>query len=380
MAMLLQIMSTALILILQSTDTTSWLSKVPGIKECGADAGCYSLQLAFRIGFTTAVLFAFQFVLSLLGRCMANKALNSFWVFKFVFVIGGSGLCLLIPNGFFTVWGHIAAVILGWFLLVQMVQVIDFGFAWNDLWVTNAAEDKAAGKSGKAWYIGILVFAVAFLAGAYTWYGILFDKYADFNSNRTILGINVGVSTGLGLFSVFSPRGGILPASLVVLYIAWLSWSTIMSGQTLITSNTQLGIGLALAGVVLIYSSYQASMPQVASNVDIPKPADAPAPAAESSDPASAPAQMSAMEKGENKKEEPAPKPEVGSARYIMFINSMHLSAACYLMTLCLSWSGSPIGADDMVSYWVHAIAGWVTMLLYGWTLVAPLICSSRQF
>ena len=378
MAMLLQVMSTTLILVVQSTDTTSWLSKVPGIKECGADKGCYSLQVAFRIGFATAVLFAFQLVLSLLGRCMANKVLNSFWVFKFFFVIAGAGVCLLIPNGFFTVWGHIAAIILGWFLLVQMLQVIDFAFSWNDLWVTNAAEDRAAGKSGKAWYAGILFFALSALAGAYTWYGILFDKYADFHANRSILGVNVGISTGLGLFSVFSPRGGILPAALVVLYIAWLSWSTVLSGQTDITSDTQLGIGLSLAGVVLIYTSYQAGMPQTASKTNAPAPA-AETPAVEGAQPVDAPAQVAAMEAGEKKTEE-APKPEVGSARYIWFINSMHLSAACYLMTLCLSWSGSPTGADSMINYWVHAVAGWVMMALYGWTLVAPLICANRQF
>lgn len=382
--MLLQLFATALILVVQATDTPSWLSKVPGIKECGEDSNCYSVQLAYRIGFATACVFAFHMALSMLGRCMANKALNSFWIFKFFFVVGGAAVFLFIPNGFFSVWGDIAGVALGWFLVIQMVWIIDFAFGWNDLWITNAAEDRAAGKSGKSWYIGILIFAVAFLVGSYTIYGILFSEYSGMNEyNRAVLGINVGVSTALGVLSVFSPRGGILPASLVVLYIAWLSWSTMVSGDTLYTSNARMAIGITVAGVILIYSSSQASMPQVASDVEKDQAA---APTvgedvAAASAPAEAPVQEAAMEQGQAQKKKEEPKaPKDGSWKLIVLINSMHLSAACYLMTLCLTWKHSTEGGDQRIAYWVQAVAAWAMLLVYAWTLVAPLVCTSRQF
>jgi hypothetical protein len=389
MAMLLQLFSTALILIIQATDTPDWLSSVPSIKECNTDKNCYSVQIAYRIGFATACIFAFHLVLSLLGKCMANKALNSFWIFKFFFVVAGAALFMLIPNGFFNVWGDIAGIALGWFLVIQMVWIIDFAFGWNDLWVTNAAEDRAAGKSGKGWYIGILVFAAAFLIGAYVIYGIIFKRYGDlYEPNRGVLGVNVGVSTALALVSVFSPRGGILPASLVVLYVAWLSWSTVVSGISNYDSDARMGLGITLAGVILIYSSSQADLPQVASNGAQNKEiegtttsgADTGA-GGQAVTPVEAPSQEAAMEQGNAAKDTSSPaQTKDGSWRVIVLINSMHFSAACYLMTLCLTWSNSTEGGDQSIAYWVQAVSAWVMLTIYAWTLVAPLVCPNRQF
>jgi hypothetical protein len=138
LALFLQIIMVTMTLVLQSTDMASWMGKIPVVKECGTDNGCYSLQIAYRLGFTTAIVFGLHLVLCLLGRWCGNKAINSYWVFKYVFVIGGSFLMLFIPNSFFAVWGGIAGVVLGWFLLIQMVWVLDFGYGWNDLWLGNA--------------------------------------------------------------------------------------------------------------------------------------------------------------------------------------------------------------------------------------------------
>jgi hypothetical protein len=383
--MVLQMFSVALILIIQSTNTPSWLSKVPGIKECGDDANCYSVQIAYRIGFATACVFAFHLVLSMVGRCMANKALNSFWIFKFFFVVAGAALFMLIPNSFFNVWGGIAGVALGWFLVIQMVWVIDFAFGWNDLWLTNAAEDRVANKSGTAWYVGLVFFAVAFFVGAYVIYGYLVKIYGSmYKANRTILGINIGVSTALALVSVFSPRGGILPASLVVFYISWLSWSTMVSADSNYASNARMIVGLVLAGGILLYSSSKANLPQVASNVDEPKETPTTTTDATVAVPAHAvaPTQEGAMEQGNVEAAAPKEQPNKkdGSCRVIVFINSMHLSAACYLMTVCMTWSESTEGGDQSMAYWVQAASAWVMLTLYAWVLVAPMVCSSRQF
>ena len=399
LALLLQATMVTMILVLQSTDMASWMGKIPVVKQCGVDNTCYSLQIAYRLGFATASVFAFHLVLCLLGKCVGNKAINSFWVFKFVFVMGGSFILLFIPNAFFTVWGGIADVALSWFLLIQMVWVLDFGYGWNDIWIKNAMEDKSKGLSGKCWYIGLLGFSVIFLVCSYVWYGFLFRDYADINSNRLILGLNVGVSTTLGVLSVFAPRGGILPGSLVILYIAWLSWSTVLSGSNLLTTDTKMGVGLALAFLLLGYASYRAKLPQVTATqkdqkTETKEPAEVSVNNAEGAVTAvveGTPVEASApplnnIEEGntkhpaaveEKKPEEPA---TTGSWKSLVFINSMHLSAACYLMNLCVSWSHSPRGEETMIAYWVQAVASWVMLTLYAWTLIAPAVCKSRQF
>lgn len=388
-----------MILVLQSTDMVSWMGKIPVVKECGDDNACYSLQIAYRLGFATAMVFAFHLVLCLLGKCVGNKAINSFWVFKFVFVMGGSFLLLFIPNAFFTVWGGIADVALSWFLLIQMVWVLDFAYGWNDIWVNNAIEDKSKGLTGRSWYIGLLVFSIIFLVCSYVWYGFLFHDYADMNSNRLILGLNVGISTTLGVLSVFAPRGGILPGSLVILYIAWLSWSTVLSGTNMLTTDAKLGVGLALAFVLLGYASYRAKLPQVTSNEtekskEVGQVKSAPvddnagvvAAVVEGTPVEAAAPVQNNIEEGNPAKAQPVneKKPEESSAsgswKALVFVNSMHLSAACYLMNLCVSWSHSPRGEETMIAYWVQAIASWVMLTLYAWTLIAPAVCKSRQF
>ena len=356
-------------MVLQSTDTSSWLESIPGIKECGDNDACYSLQISYRLGFTTACVFAFHLILTLFGRCLANKALNSFWVFKFAFVIGGAALLMFAPNQFFDKWADVASVLLGWFLVIQMVWVLDFAYSWNDLWLANASEDRAAGNSGNGWYIGLLFFAICFLGGSYTWYGLMFSKYSDEGANIIVLAINITVSSFVGVISCFSPRGGILPASLVILYIAWLSWSTVSIGELGGSNNTRLVIGIALAVIVMIYASCQGDAPLVASSDQKNT---------EQGDPVSmveAPAQVSMSDRKSVNKDE-----EVGSWKSIFLLNSMHLSAACYLMNLTLSWTNSPIGVDSLIPYWVQAASAWTMLVLYAWTVFAPFVCTNREF
>lgn len=373
LAVVLQIMSVSLILIIQSTNTSQWLSKIPGVQECGNDNACYSLQIAYRIGFTTACVSGFHLLLSLLGRCFANKALNSFWVFKFLFVIAGSFLLLMVPNKWFTIWEGFANIALSWFLLIQMVWILNFAYTWNDIWVSNAIEDKSVGRSGAGWYIGLLLFSCLFLGVAYTWYGFLFAELGNEHSNKSILALNVGASTFLGFVSLFCPRGGILPSSVIVLYIAWLSWSTVYSAPGIPPTDTRLIIGLTLAMILLIYSSYQMKLPQVAAGA-VKDAVKADTLAIQHVE---APVQES-MDFGEKPKEQEDS--EVGNWGYITLYNSMHLSAACYLMNLSLSWTNSRIGEQNMIAYWVQAISAWSMLTLYAWTLIAPAICTSRQF
>jgi hypothetical protein len=383
MAFLFQVTAVVLIMVVQSTDMSSWLGKVPGIKACDTDVACYSQQVAYRVGFAASCVFVFHLILSL-GSCCANMVLNSYWVFKFLFLFGGSALMMLIPNAFFTVWASVASVALGWFLLVQMVWVLDFGYSWNDLWISNARDDKLAGKSGKSWYIGILGLSVVFLTAAYVWFGMTIRDYASQNSNRTILWVNLSVSTLLAIVSLFAPRGGILPASLNILYIAWLSWSICWSGDsTTITSDSRLAISMTLAFVILLWATVRTDLPQVTAapssqTAPVPVQASEATPAVPGT--ALAPVQEDIERGPSNLPKKSESKPSVGSWKAIVFLNLMHLSAACYLMSLCLSWKNSVGGPENMIFYWVQAVAGLVMLTLYGWTLIAPAICKSRQF
>jgi hypothetical protein len=134
---------------------------------------------------------------------------------------------------------------------------------------------------------------------------------------------------------------------------------------------------MILAAVVLLYATFQGDVPQVASNEK--KEITASSDAVNSLEAAPVQESMRATEATpktttENKNE------AVGSWKYIFIFNSMHLSAACYLMNLTLSWANSSAGLENRISYWVQAVSAWAMLTLYAWTLIAPLICPTREF
>jgi hypothetical protein len=161
-----------------------------------------------------------------------------------------------------------------------------------------------------------------------------------------------------------------------------------------LTSDKKLVVGLSLGFGLLTYASYRTKLPQVSTKVEPTKEESHPTPQAsapvtvvveeatttEATSEAPAQERMEAGISRSNKTPEKESNPEKGGWRALLFINSMHMSAACYFMNLCVSWSHSPKGEDNMISYWVQAVASWTMLSLYAWTLIAPAVCKSRQF
>jgi len=69
------------------------------------------------------------------------------------------------------------------------------------------------------------------------------------------------------------------------------------------------------------------------------------------------------------------------------FFHLTFMMASMYLGMVLTNWeSGSDNTLDErvvdqgMVAVWVKVASGWVTLLMYGWSIVAPILFPNRQF
>jgi serine incorporator 1/3 len=58
--------------------------------------------------------------------------------------------------------------------------------------------------------------------------------------------------------------------------------------------------------------------------------------------------------------------------------------ASIYVGMLVTNWTSASITTDTLISndfgFWVRVVISWATALLFLWTLVAPRVCSERDF
>ncbi len=402
MALIFQFVTVVLILIIQSTDLSSWLDSVSGTDECKTDEECYVRQAAYRVGFSGTLVFLFHLVI-LCFRISSRMLINSYWAGKIVFLVGVSGLFLLVPNVFFSVWGGIAEVLSGGFLFLQMVWILDLGYTWSDKWTSKAQDKKVMNRTWRHLYFGIFSISVGLVVLAYLWFGLsLRASYADLHANRAIMWINLVACTALVVGSIFSPKGSVLPTCLLMLYIAYLSWSIGWSGEgnDNVTSDGRLAVSLILALATLVYATIRTNLPHIRSTINFNQDASKtvvypPAPVSRAGTVADPVAKAVTIEAPEQKGMDSVPrhstetivvdKPESeenvdeGTWMEIAYLNVLHITALSYLMSICLSWKKSPQGPDTMVFYWVQAAVGWAMIAIYGWIIFHPLVRTAIQ-
>lgn len=70
------------------------------------------------------------------------------------------------------------------------------------------------------------------------------------------------------------------------------------------------------------------------------------------------------------------------------FFHFIFVIASMYLAMLVTNWQGLDVGVEDGVAIigasqgavWVKVVSSWVVVLLYVWTLAAPVVFEDRQF
>jgi len=298
-----------------------------------------------------------------------------------------------IPDQFYDVYAEIARVVSGIFLLLQIIIFIDFAYNWNQDWTSEE----------KNWKVGIIVVSLLMFICSLILVVFLFKWFggSGCSLNLFIISFTMISTCGYTLFSVFgTDRGGVLPSATVALYCHFLCFTALSSDpsscNTLQSGDTvHIVIGLILACLSVSYAAWNLAN---SSSLFGPAPEEQEdqlgSNPVESGDKNANKVEAAATTKKSDMTVAEAASGESEDRQAIVAKSTrntkFHLimaTSAMYMAMVLTNWSSRSEAESDTTSYdlgvetmWIKIVTQWLTILLYSWTLVAPLLFPDREF
>ena len=279
-----------------------------------------------------------------------------------------------LPNEIITFYESISKFGSGFFLLIQVVLLLDFVHGWNDKWV---------GYDEQFWYVALFVVSLVCYAATFGFAGVLFHFFTpsghDCGLNTFFIVLTLIFVFVFFIIAVHPAVGGsIMPASVISLYCMYLCYSGLASEprdyecnglhrHSKAVSTGTLTLGLITTILSVVYSAVRAG----SSTTLLDQP----------SSPRAGKPLLPLDSKAEEEEKEKA-KPVTYSYAFFHVIFSL---ASMYSAMLLTGWSTSVGESGKLVdvgwpSVWVRIVTGWATAALYLWSLVAPILFPDREF
>ncbi|NP_849196.2 serine incorporator 2 isoform 1 [Homo sapiens] len=401
-------------IIMLSPGVESQLYKLPWVCEEGAGIptvlqghiDCGSLlgyRAVYRMCFATA---AFFFFFTLLMLCVSSSRdpraaiQNGFWFFKFLILVGLTVGAFYIPDGSFTnIWFYFGVVGSFLFILIQLVLLIDFAHSWNQRWLGKAEE-----CDSRAWYAGLFFFTLLFYLLSIAAVALMFMYYTEpsgCHEGKVFISLNLTFCVCVSIAAVLpkvqdaQPNSGLLQASVITLYTMFVTWSALSSipeqkcnphlptqlgNETVVAGpegyETQWWDAPSIVGLIIfllctlfisLRSSDHRQVNSLMQTEECPPMLDA----------TQQQQQVAACEGRAFDNEQDGVTYSYSFFHFCLVLASLHV-----MMTLT-NWY-KPGETRKMIStwtaVWVKICASWAGLLLYLWTLVAPLLLRNRDF
>lgn len=352
-----------------------------GICSCrqAADASsCWSAEMVYRAEAAMTGVFVSLFVMSLSGCALA--AARSHSVAKFMAVVLVIFVSFLLPNAIFDSFGTVATATSAIFLVAQAVLLIDFSYSWNELWYGNAlaARRREPGAQGyRQWLAAMLVASSALCISAYAVSAYLY-AICDDTTGRVVNVTSMILSIILLVVSItdWCEHGALLTSSVVTAYTVWLLFEALAvlpngKGPTL-----PAWVGLTLCSLSLL--SATAGAGTTASGAS-PETTVAVAGAASSS--RRTDAALAAAEAGTREKPTAEAEGADVEAATMSKAEGWRFAANCLVHAAASMYiAASMAPRTNPATFGFRTAAIYVSLALYGWSLVAPKVLSSREF
>lgn len=312
---------------------------------------------------------------------------NGFWAIKFLIVIGGAIAAFFIKADWFgPVWMKFGMIGGFLYIFIQLILIVDFAHSWAESWVEHYEENES-----RAWYCALLgstfVNYTLAIVGAY----FIYSEFAhnDCGIHKFLIWFNVILCFAISVVSILpkvqevQPRSGLLQASVVSLYVMYLTWSGISNNpdkhcntsstvnnpnQTKFDGETMTGLAIWI-GCVLYSSLRTASNSSRITGTEKVLVKDNGAIEGRNGDD-----EESGGKVWDNEEDE--------VAYNWSFFHVMFALATLYVMMTLTNWyepqkeNDSPSAA----SMWVKIVSSWFCLGLYTWSLIAPAVLTDRDF
>ncbi|KFQ30982.1 Serine incorporator 2, partial [Mesitornis unicolor] len=357
-------------------------------------------KAVYRMGFAMA---AFFFLFAVIMVCVRSSkdpraaVQNGFWFFKFLVLVGITVGAFYIPDGAFaTVWFYFGVVGSFLFILIQLVLLIDFAHSWSQLWLRNVDESNA-----KGWYAALCIVTFIFYATSIAAVVLLYVYYTKpqgctegkvFISFNLILCLIVSAVSILPKIQEAQPHSGLLQASLITLYTVYVTWSALANipvqtcNPTLLVRNSTGTatviqpvttwwdapsiVGLVIFILCTLFISVRSSDHPQVNKLMLTEERTAGAGG-------EAGAVESELHRAYDNEQD-------GVAYNYTFFHLCLVLAALYIMMTLTNWyrpdESLQVLTSPWTAVWVKISSSWAGLLLYLWTLVAPLVLPDRDF
>lgn len=439
------LLGTVVACVMLSPGVDRQLKRIPGFCEDGAGSSVPGLQAdlncdmfvgykaVYRVCFSMSVWFLGFSVLMINIKNSRNPRAaihNGFWFFKIAALVAVTVGAFSIPDRPFThMWFVVGSAGAFFFIVIQLVLLVDFVHSWNESWL-----EKMENGNSRGWYAALLAvtslnYVLSFTA--VTLFSIFYTKPDSCFINKFFISFNMLFCLAASVLSVLpkvqesQPRSGLLQSSFITLYTMFLTWSAmsnepdrtcnpsllsifqqmagptppplevenmtavvieimttveIETGEAALTSpylqwwDAQSIVGLIIFVLCILYSSIRSSNTSQVNKLTM----------------ASRDSAILAEGGGSPMWVEAATGPrrvednERDMVQYsYSFFHFMLFLASLYIMMTLTNWY-SP-GADYTVTskwpaVWVKISSSWLCLVLYIWTLVAPMLLTNRDF
>ncbi|XP_076012899.1 serine incorporator 1 [Genypterus blacodes] len=418
--------------IMLSPGVDQQLKRIPGfcvdganfsIPDLRADVNCeifVGYKAAYRVCFGMSVSFLALAIITFKVKSSRDPRAaihNGFWFFKIAAIVAVTTGAFYIPDGPFT-WFWFVVGVSGafFFIVIQLLLLVDFTHSWNESW----GEKMEKGNS-KGWYAALLVATALNYIFSFIGVVLFFNLYAkptECNLNKFFIIFNTLLCIGVSVISVLhkvqesQPRSGLLQSSTITLYTMYLTWSAMTNGpdrtcnpsllsifadptlaplgienQTAVVIldteealptvpylqwwDAQSVMGLGLFVLCILYSSIRSSSTSQVNKLTMASKDSiilAESASHESSEVTTGPRRVEDNEQ------------DLVQYSYFFFHILLFLASLYIMMTLTNWYSPYTENLSTMPAVWVKMVSSWVCLLLYAWTLVAPMFLTNRDF
>ncbi|XP_072308705.1 serine incorporator 1 [Eucyclogobius newberryi] len=434
----LLLLGTIVACVMLSPGVDQQLKRIPGFCEDGAGSTVPDLQANVNckmfVGYKAVYRVCFGMSMWFLGLSVFMISIknsrdpravihNGFWFFKFVSLVAITAGAFYIPDEPFTyTWFIIGSGGAFFFILIQLILLVDFAHSWSEAWVGNMNASDSRG-----WYSALLsvtIFNYLLSVVSVSLCFLFYTKPDQCHLNKFFISANMLLCIVVSILSILpkvqesQPRSGLLQSSIITLYTMFLTWSAmtnepdsncnpsllrifqqiaaptmpplVIENQTgvviigaeepVLTSpylkwwDGEKIIGLSIFVLCILYSSIRSS-----NTTQVNKLTMASKDSVILAESGSSPDLLEQL---------PGPRRvqdnEQDMVQYsYSFFHFMLFLASLYIMMTLTNWYSPE--ADYSVSstwpaVWVKISSSWVCLALYMWTLVAPMILTNRDF
>ncbi|XP_035739095.1 probable serine incorporator isoform X2 [Vespa mandarinia] len=334
---------------------------------------------------------------------------NGFWAIKYLLIIGGIIGAFFIPEkSFGLTWMYFGMIGGFFFIIIQLILIVDFAHSWADAWVGNYEDTES-----KSWYaalMGVTLFNYAVAITGVVLLYVYFTHPYDCALNKFFISFNLILCVIISIISIlpsvqkYQPHSGLLQPSIVSLYVIYLTWSGVSNSPDHICNPGFFGIisndthaknrvafdkesiiGLIIWFSCVLYSSLRtaskSSKITMSDNVLVRDNGAVRNAGDQYLIDNEVEGRNGDSENGEAKVWD---NEEETVAYNWSFFHLMFALATLYVMMTLTNWYEPNSNLDtlnsNVASMWVKIISSWLCMTLYVWSLVAPILFPNREF